>query len=218
MRVPRNRIGIFKNQIGLLEALLEVALPGFSEMRDIRAGLRKKPRATGVVSKVGVNEHSVIPQRLGEIEDRFEFLVNHLDQLRGAFRRFGVVGDNRGDLFTHKTNPIGGENEPVLHVQAEPVREILSRHHAHDAGDLLRRRGVDALNERVGVWALDNLRVQQVWPKREVVHISGSPGDFLQSVNARGRLAYKFQWFAHFRPPALPEGAETARIASMIGW
>src|ERR1017187_6260771 len=113
MRVPRNRISIFKNQSGLLEALRDVALPGFSEMRDVRAGLWKEPRAMGVVSKVGMNEHSVVPQRLGEVEDRFEFLVNHLDQLRGAFRRFGVVGDNRCDLFTHKTNPIGGENEPV---------------------------------------------------------------------------------------------------------
>ena len=99
----------------------------------------KEPRATGVVSKVGVNQHRVVPQRLGEVEDRFEFLVNHLHQLRRALCRFRVAGDHRGDLFAHKAHPVGGENEPVLHVQAEPVREILARDHAYDAGHLFRR-------------------------------------------------------------------------------
>ena len=49
------------------------------------------------------------------------------------------------------------------------------------------------LNERVRVRAFDDLRVQQVRAEREVVHVSGRPGDLLQPVDAAGRFAHNFE-------------------------
>ena len=157
----------------------------------------------GYLPRSGWTSTASSSQRLGEVEHRLELLIDHLDQLRRPLGGLGIARDDRGDLLAHEAHAVGGEDEPVLHVQAEPVGEILAGDHTHHAGDLLGGGGVDALDERVGVRALDDLGVEQVRAECEVVHVIGRAGDLFQPVDAAGRTARRtLASSTHVAPPA----------------
>ena len=211
--VARDGVGVFQDDVGFLEALFDVALSGLAKVRDVRPRLGEEPRAARILAKVRVNQDRAVPQRLGEVEHRLEFLIDHLHELRRALGDLRIARHDGSDLFPDKPHPVGREDEPVLHVQPEPVREILARNHAHYAGNLLRRGRINTLNERVRVRALDDLRVQQIGTERKIIHVSGGASDLIPPINAVRRTAYNLEP-GHTRPPDLPL---TASTASMMG-
>ena len=157
-----------------------------------------------------MNKDRVLLQRFCEVEHRRELLVRDLNELRGPFRRLLVASDDRRDLLSDESDAVCREDVPILHVEAEAMGEFFAGYHAHHPGDLLRRGRVDALDQRVGVRALDDLRVKKLGPEVQIVDVLRGACDLVQAVDAAGGLADVFE-FCHDRLLA------TALIAFTIG-
>ena len=99
-------------------------------------------------------------ERPDRIEDRWQLLVPDIDQLGRPFGHLGVSRNDGSDLLADEADAILGEDEPVLHVEPKLVWEVLAGDDLGYTWHRFRRRYVDALDQRVGEGALDDLRVQ----------------------------------------------------------
>ncbi len=80
MHNMRHVIPVFENVIGLVKRFLNVALPYLSEMGDICAGLRIKPRNNFIVSEIRMNEYRIWLERFKGVLKDWKWLVLYLDQ------------------------------------------------------------------------------------------------------------------------------------------
>ena len=198
MRVARHGVDVFEDEIGLPEALFDVALAGLAPVGDVRARAREEPRHLLVAAEIGVDEHGILLQGVCEAQHGGQLFVVDLDQLGGAQGGLGGFGDDGGDLFADEADAVLGENIAVLHVEAEHVGEILAGHHADDAGGLFGRGNVDLLELGVGARAFHHHGVQQAGTEIEIVHVLRGARDLGQAVHADGRSADD-AGFAHDR-------------------
>src|ERR1035441_1430231 len=145
--VTRDRIGVFKDDVCFLEPFLNVTLPRLAPMGDVRPRLREEPWATCVIPEIRMHQHGIIPKRLCQVEDGFQFLVNYLHEFCRSLRCFGVSCDHGSDLFADKADTVCWKTESVLHVQSEAVRKIFTGDYAYDTRNLLGGRCINALDQ-----------------------------------------------------------------------
>jgi hypothetical protein len=111
------------------------------------------------------------------VGDDWQRLVLHLHRFRAVGRRAACLGKHRRDLLVLEEHLADGQHhllvEPVERRQPAKARgfEILAGDDRLDTGHFHSLRGVDALDQRMGVRTARDRRIQHAG-EREVVHIA----------------------------------------------
>ncbi len=137
------------------QARLDVA-PRHDDVRRVDRGLRvarlELPDVALVRLELGVDERSVVRERLLDVADRAEGLVVHLDELRRVLGQRAALGDDDGDAVTLIARLVSGER--VVRRHLDVLRHRPGAGHAADpvAGEVRAgERGDDTLRSPGGV-------------------------------------------------------------------
>ena len=158
----------------------------------------------GVGSERLVDERGALVPRGNRVEHDRELLVGHLDQLAGVLGDVPVLRDHRGHRFAVVANLL--DRDHVLHDRAGAegrqrrgvLRDVLARHHPHDAGERLGLRGVDGDDPRVGVRAPDDRRMEHPG-QLDVVEVAALAPQEARVLDAVQALAEPAPWLVGAR-------------------
>ena len=123
---------------------------------------------------LGIDLRRVRIERSRRVQDRLALLVVDFDQGDGGACLRSRRGRHRGDHIADATGLLAhrDESRPVVVDQPVPAisRNVGGRGHGHDAGQLLRLRGVDMTHLGAGVGRQQNCAVQHS-RQHHVVHV-----------------------------------------------
>jgi hypothetical protein len=129
-------------------------------------------------------------------------LVLDLDQVEGLLGDGRLVGGHRGHRLAHEHHAVDREHgvgaRRRLLLQ---MRDVLGGDDRAHAGQRLRRAGVDRHDLGVGVWAAQQLGVQQALGL-DVGHVLDAAGDLLGPVGPRNRDAHSLDVAGRLHRPS----------------
>ena len=164
--------GLGDDVVGVGEDRVELRVVGCGDLtRDVVGSLRV---------------HRARPVRHGRVvaDDRVHRIDLDLDQVAGVLGHVARLGDDEGDRLAREAHvSVGQHTERTAGVGplvVEPRRddlvvEVGAGEHVDDAGELARRRDVEAHDRPGGDVAAQERDVQQAW-HRDVVDVGAVPG------------------------------------------
>ena len=179
--------GALEHPVGILEAILDVAVPPHAVGLDVgevgvdalrqRRGVLVVPRR--VVQRLGAGLH-----RLQRVVDSGKLLVVHLDEAQRRVGDFGRVRGHRGHRVAHEPDLVRRQHRHVLHAQSDVhLRQVGSGENGVDARQRLGCGGIDLANTRVGQRAAKDLGVQG-FGYRQVRGVARGAGYFFRALDA----------------------------------
>ena len=177
-------------------------LPGFLVVALADVGVFQDVAGELVVNLGGVRLHGLL-----HIQNEGQFLVLHLQRPDSLGRRHLVLRDDHGHIVAVVPH-MAVQQQAVCHVLMTGVRgpgvarrgerEIGNIEAGQDpdhAGDILRLRGVDGLDETVGDGGMADLR-HQGFPAAEIVHVFRAAGGLFIGVHPDDAFADAFAHMA----------------------
>ena len=148
------------------------------------------PEIGDVVGNLVVELGCAGQDRRLQIGDGGEWLVVHVDQVKGVLRDIGIVCDHRGDRLADVPDPVvgqhgGGDGQHPVRAGAlaavgqrllEGGAQLLAGEHGDHAGQGGGRCSVDAQDAGVAVDAAQDRQVADI-SRTQVVHVGGATGD-----------------------------------------
>ena len=116
---------VLHDHICLFETSLDISLPDLEVICDVRVRFRKDERGMFVLVEVLVHERLTLLQGIPLIEDSWQLFVLHLYELDGSLGYLFGVGRNRHHRFSNVPNFLYCKHRLVLHVDSEPVGDVL---------------------------------------------------------------------------------------------
>ncbi len=167
-------VRLLDDDVGLREALVHVTFTDGGVLEEV---------VVAVVDKRGVRGE----RRLNRKHARKRLVLDHdaIDRRLGQI--FALGGDERDRVADAAHLSLGQyalvENRHAITIRAG---DVLVRQHRMDARHGLRCARIDSTDERMGVRAPQDLRVQHA-RQRHVARVDGLAGDFLPRIQPRGR-------------------------------
>ena len=188
-------VGAFHNHIAIGQHGLDVAAfvgRGAHEVARIVAA--QIAQHAPVV--FGMHEHRVVFGG-AEVQNGFEYVVGNLDALERLIGGCFIFGSDDCHHVAYEAN-VAIDDEAVVgarfgvglaRVRKALVRHVFPREYVNHAGDLFRLRGVDSLDDSIGVRASQQLYHERI--AHDIFGIQGLAQQLLHRVFLADRLAHR---------------------------